>query len=438
MQLTAPIIDHPKAIELETISQILDQNNTIIDLVYQDLSNGRKQEKGGAHGMTAEQVLRAALIKQMHGYTYRDLAFHLEDSASIRNFMRIGFSGRTFKHSALQDNISKISASTWEAINRVLIDWAQYKKIDKGRQVRIDCTVVQTNIHQPSDSSLLYDCVRVLTRLLKQGRQRWDCVSYQNHNRRAKRRLMNILNGKNKKARTTAYRDLIKITLQTVSYAEAVIDRLENVSSNDVFEYTQELIGYLELTRQVINQTESRVLRGESVPASEKVISIFEPHTDIVVKDRRDTYYGHKVCLCVGASQLITDCLITTGNPADTTLTVEMIERQKKVYGRYPLKAAFDGGFASKDNLKAIKSLGVKDVCFAKKRGLEVADMCRSQWVYKRLRNFRAGVESVISWIKRSLGFDRCNWKGLKAFGSYVWLSVVSANLRTLARLQHT
>ena len=128
MQLTAPIIDHPKAIELETISQILDQNHTIIDLVYQDLSNGSNPDQGGASGMTAEQVFRAALLKQMHGYTYRDLAFHLEDSASIRSFMRIGFSGRTFKHSALQDNISKISSSTWEAINRVLLDWAKCKK----------------------------------------------------------------------------------------------------------------------------------------------------------------------------------------------------------------------------------------------------------------------------------------------------------------------
>jgi len=438
MPLTTPTIDHPKAIELETISQILDQNSTIIDLVYQDLSNGRKREKGGANGMTAEQVLRAALLKQMHGYTYRDLAFHLEDSASIRHFMRIGFCGRVFKHSALRDNISKISSSTWEAINRVLLDWAKCEKIDKGRQVRVDCTVVETNIHQPSDSSLLYDCVQVLTRLLEQGLRRWDCISYQDHSRRAKRRMMNILNVKNKKARTAAYRDLIKVTLQTVSYAEGAMDRLKNISSREAFEYTLELVRYLKLTRQVINQTEARVFRGESVPASEKVVSIFEPHTDIIVKDRRDTYYGHKVCLCVGASQLITDCLITTGNPADATLTVEMIERQKEIYGRYPLKAAFDGGFTSKENLKAVKDLGVKDVCFAKRRGLEVVDMCRSQWVYKRLRNFRAGVESVISWIKRSLGFDRCNWKGLQAFGRYVWLSVVSANLRTLARLQHT
>ena len=138
----------------------------------------------------------------------------------------------------------------------------------------------------------------------------------------------------------------------------------------------------------------------------------------------------------MGASQLITDCVITSGNPADTALTETMLDRQNEIYGRFPLKAALDGGFASKANLKAAKDKGIKDVCFAKKRGLDVLDMCRSGWVYKRLRNFRAGVESVISWIKRTLGFDRCTWKGFRSFGSYVWLSVVSANLRTLAGLQ--
>ena len=153
---------------------------------------------------------------------------------------------------------------------------------------------------------------------------------------------MNILNAKNKKAQTAAYRDLIKVTLKTVNYAEAARGQLENAAGSEALEYTVELVMYLILTRLVINQTEARVFRGETVPASEKVVSIFEPHTDIIVKDRRDTYYGHKVCLCVGASQLITDCLITTGNPADATLTVEMIERQKDIYGRYPLKAARD------------------------------------------------------------------------------------------------
>lgn len=189
------------------------------------------------------------------------------------------------------------------------------------------------------------------------------------------------------------------------------------------------------LAERVIEQTTRRVINGESVPASEKVVSIFEPHTDIIVKDRRDTYYGHKICVSGGPSNLITDCMILDGNPADTDLTDKMLERHKEIYGYYPVKAALDGGFASKENLKSAKSKeGIKDVCFAKKRGLKEKDMYRSAWIYKQLRRFRAGIESGISWLKRSFGLDRCTWKSLESFHSYVWASIVSANLLTLAR----
>ena len=114
-----------------------------------------------------------------------------------------------------------------------------------------------------------------------------------------------------------------------------------------------------------------------------------------------------------------------------------MLDRQKEIYDRYPLKVAFDGGFASADNLRSAKEKeGIKDVCFAKKRGIEVEDMCRSDYVYKRLRRFRAGVESGISWLKRCFGFTVVTWKTLRSFKCYVWASIVSANLMTLARSQ--
>jgi IS5 family transposase len=135
-----------------------------------------------------------------------------------------------------------------------------------------------------------------------------------------------------------------------------------------------------------------------------------------------------------GVSNLILDCLIASGNPADTDLAIPMLDRQADIYGRYPLKACFDGGFASKNNLKEAKSRQIKDVCFAKKRGLEKTEMCRSEYVYHRLRNFRAGIESGISWLKRCMGLTRCTWKGLDSFKSYVWSSIVAANLLTMAR----
>ena len=180
------------------------------------------------------------------------------------------------------------------------------------------------------------------------------------------------MNAKNKKEREQRYKDLLKVTYKTVNYAKAAASFLDrnfgaDLLAQDLSEKFKEII---ELTSRVIDQTERRILHGESVPASEKIVSIFEPHTDIIVKDRRDPLYGHKLCLNIGKSNLITDCLIVDGNPKDSNLTVEMLDRHELIYGHYPLKVAFDGGFASKDNLKSAKGRGIKDVCFSKNRGL--------------------------------------------------------------------
>ena len=442
MPLTITSIDHPHAAELEGISQILDANPIIYEWVLQDLTRSVTHVDTGAEGMSAEQVVRAAIIKQMEGYSYEELAFHLLDSVCYRGFCRIGIADKGFQKSALCNNIKAISPETWEAINRILVAYGQDKGIEKGKQVRIDCTVVSSNIHEPTDSSLLWDGVRVLTRMLGRINERFDEVNvpFSDHSKRAKRRMLEIMNANSKKVREKKYEDLLKVTHMTIKYALDAVSLLEthpfvNSSLSETAKgMAEDLKEIIRLTYRVIDQTTRRMIHDESVPASEKIVSIFEPHTDIIVKDRRDTFYGHKVCLTGGESNLITDCLILDGNPADTALTDQMFDRHKEIYGHYPLKAALDGGFASKENLNSAKGKGIKDVCFAKKRGLEEEDMCRSTWVYKRLRRFRAGIESGISWLKRCFGFARCMWKSLPSFHSYVWASVVSANLLTLAR----
>ncbi len=440
MPLMPEANDHPQAIELENISRILDANPTICDLAMQDLSEGsKKASRSGARGMTADQVVRAAIVKQMLNFTYKELAFHIVDSNSLRRFMRIGIADKGFKKSVLNKNVKALSPQTWEAINGQLVQYAAEEKIEKGRQVRIDCTVVESNIHEPTDSSLLWDSVRVLTRLLYRAKEDFGLrVLFQDHSRRAKRRLLGIMNSRSKKDRRSKYADLIKVTNKSIGYAQSAIEAIDKVASTShgLLALRLDLNQYSQLAARVVDQTQRRVLLGENVPASDKVVSLFETHTDIIVKDRRDTFFGHKICLTGGASNLIVDCLIVDGNPADSSLTVDMLDRQKALYGRYPLKVALDGGFASKDNLNKAKEKQIKDVCFAKKRGLKVEDMCRSQWVYDRLRRFRAGIESGISWIKRCFGMTRCTWKGLRSFKSYVWASIVSANLLTLARKQ--
>lgn len=190
----------------------------------------------------------------------------------------------------------------------------------------------------------------------------------------------------------------------------------------------------LPLTQRVMDQTRRRVLEDESVPAAEKLVSIFEDHTDIIRKDNRDTFYGHKICLTGGASSMILDCKVLEGNPADSTLAKTMVDRQVEIYSRPPRQIVFDGSFASQVNLSDIKAAGVQDVAFSKGRGLEIGDMVKSSWVYKRLRNFRAGIEGNISFLKRIFGLDRCTWKSWPSFQSYVWGSILSFNLLVFAR----
>ena len=439
MPLMEPATNHDQAKELEAINAILNKNPTICDLVYQDLCAKRSTNtRRGARGMSAEQVLRAAILKALFGFTYKELAFHLIDSRTLRWFCLIGIADKGFKKSVLNKNIKALSADTWEQINQQLLGQAKEEKTEKAREVRIDCTVVETNIHAPTDSSLLYDTVRVLTRLLHAAKEACGSskgIVFKDHCRRAKRRMIGIQYARKERQRNSCYRDLLKVARDTLGYSLRSISWIDaHGTALELLAIAGQLRHYCDLTEKVISQTERRVIAGEKVPAAEKIFSIFEPHTDIIIKDRRDKFYGHKICLTGGGSNLILDCLITDGNPADSTLTQTMIERQRQIYGRCPLKAALDGGFASKDNLQQAKASGVKDVCFAKKRGLEVEDMCRSDYVYNRLRRFRAGIESGISWLKRSFGLWRCTWKGYRSFKSYVWCSIVAANLLTLSR----
>jgi transposase, IS5 family len=433
---------HRHTAELKTMSEVLDACPRASDLVLADLvrrEDGSVSAEKGCEGMTGEQVLRALLVKQMNGYSYEDLSFDLSDSAAYRNFCRLGLGQLPPTTSTLQKNIKRVTPETLEAINQMMVGYAKEQQIESGEKVRTDCTVVESNIHAPTDSSLLWDVVRVLTRLMTYAKEHFG-VEFKDRTLRAKRRAMGILNARSSEKRFALYRDLLSVTNETLSSATRIADKLaemqgaERCTAAHAESVATELRHYVALGMQVVSQTERRVMRGETVPSSEKVVSLFEPHTDIIVKDRRDTFYGHKVCLTTGASGVVTDLVIEKGNPADATLAVKMIERHAKVFGELPLQAAFDGGFASKANLEAIKALGVGDVAFAKGRGLSVMEMVRDVGVYRMLRNFRAGIEGVISFLKRNFGWTRCTWRGWNSFRAYVWGSTVACNVLVIAR----
>ena len=306
-----------------------------------------------------------------------------------------------------------------EAINRILLDSARQEKVEIGKVVRLDSTVTAALMHEPSDSSLLWDAVRVMARLLREadgligGRLVW-----RDHRRAAKKRARAIEYTRGRPNRVPHYRELIRLIRATLAYADQAAMQLWQAPDPIAAALWQAEFGhYRPLIERIVGQTERRVFQGETVAAAEKIVSLFEPHTDIIVKGGREVEYGHKLNLTTGRSGLILDLVIEAGNPADSERFLPMLERHIAFYREAPRQTAADGGFASRHNLGEAKALGVRDVAFHKKAGLRVMDMVKSNGVYRKLRNFRAGIESDISCLKRAYGLARCIWRGLTISG---------------------
>lgn len=435
------LVNHPQARQYQKMSQLLDAHPEIEAQVRQDLVRGLKEPDQGRDGMSARQVLRVLVVKQLTQLSYEDLPFHIADSATWCRFC--GFDGPCAvpKKSAMQDNVARVGAGTLEQINRLILGEAKEQRVESGQQTRTDCTVVATPIHRPTDSSLLWDGIRRLVLGLNWAVTAGYRVLFRDRTREAKRTALAIANAANEVERRPLYQRLLELAWETAQSAEmgaALLEQRKEQQEPRQRERAQQkaiqLRQGVELLGQVIDQTQRRVLENKKVPAGQKVLSLGEWHTDLIVKDRRDSQFGHKVCLTMGKSSLVLDCQILEGNPGDVTLTGPMMERQREVYGKVPQRVAFDGAFTSKENLQKLKEMGIKQVAFSKRRGIPIEEMCSSPAVYRRLRRFRAGAEGCISFLKRALGLGRCLWKGPQGFRAYVWGSVVAANLLILAR----
>lgn len=430
--------------ELAKISELIDANPEIIDIVHNDLVR-ENDENNGRNGMSADQILRCALLKQYRQLTYDELAFHLQDSRSFQAFARIGVR-RPPSASALQANIKRISDYTWKKANDLLVRYACEQRLETGRVVRVDSTATATNIHYPTDSTLLWDAIRVITEALIRSKNQFPSLKnrFMDHRRAAKKHMTEIQTNKRhekESERKGRYKELLKYASSVHAYAQSAIVNLREISSTSALQGMQAraIVENLErnsdLLAKVIKQTRLRVIDGKKVPSCAKVCSMFESHTDIIAKGNRETAFGHKLFLSGGKSGLILDCQIERGNPADASKFCDLLNRQVELFGRPPRQMAGDGGFASKENLLKAKSMGVKDVAFAKRRGISVLEMVKSNWVYKKLRNFRAGIEANISVLKRGYGLFRCDWRGWLGYLKYVHSSVLAYNFTVLARL---
>src|SRR5262245_1432056 len=420
---------HEIGSELKAMSQWLEGQRQLTSLVAGDLRRQGVRETG-RHGLPAESVRRCALLKQQRQLSYEELAFHLEDSASFRAFARLPLRWSP-KKSVLHQTIAAIRAKTWEAINQALLVSAKQDRLESGATVRLDSTVTAALMHEPSDSTLLSDVVRVMTRLLQRGEAlpRALAVQWRDRRRLAKKRAHAIEYSRGQDKKRQLYRELIAATEASRDELQVMAAGLAEAAEIGTERWRAEVAHYLPLIARVIVQTQRRVLDGEIVTASEKLVSLFEPHADIIVKGGRQVQYGHKLNLATGKSGLILDIVIETGNPADAERFVSMLDRHIARTGAPPRQTAADGGYASRANLAAAKARGVADVAFHKKCGIAITEMVKSPWVYRRLRNFRASIEAAICCFKRAYGAARCTWRGLEHFKAYIWSAVVAHNL---------
>ena len=430
-------IDHPVADDLEGASRWLDAHPELLDAVAADL-DGASGSGMGRHGLTCETVLRCAVLLHLRQASYRELAFVLVGSVSAQRFVRLDPARRPPGKSVLQATVGAIGAATWETVDRRLLDAARDGGVETGDAVRIDSTVTETHILEPSDSRLLFDGVRVLTRLLREAQDELGAaaIDFHDHRRAAQRRALEAGSQRGAERRAKTYRKLLRLTGRTAVYIEAALPAVRAADTAWSRGWVEAATAYLDLLGNVTDQTERRVFGGETVPAGEKVVSLFEPHTDIVVKGGRGTHYGHKINLATGRTGLVLDVVVEDGNPADSARCLPMLKRHTEHYGAAPSRAAFDGGYASRRNLDGAKALGIEHVVFHKKRGLKAEDMTPSSWLYRRLKRFRAGVEGGISYLKRCFGLGRCLWRGLAHFKAYVRSAVFAHNLMRLARLR--
>lgn len=424
----------------QIFDRILRENPQIADLVYADLTRGLKNPKTGCEGLSAEQVIRILIVKQVEQLSYRELPMEISDSITLRRFCEFN-DGEVPCYSSMCQIIKKLSPQTLKLINQNIVQYALGKGIENGKALRLDSTAVKSNIHYPTDSSLIVDCVEKATSLANIAASMVFGGEYYFPNRiRAVKRLLYKVNNtkkaehKRKKLlkKLIAYGREVKLNTQKLAEVlkeERPKNKAQKLAIEALFGQIEGFIGYFE---NVLLQAEERIIKELKVSAENKVLSIFEPHTDIIEKGEREPVFGHKISLIGGKSNLIFDCIIHRGNPSDRQIFKTAIDRHLEIYRSIPSKIAADAGFYSKANVEYAKSMGIKDVVLDRGFG-KLISYVKSSWVYKKLKRFRAGIEATISWAKRCFGLDRCTWKGWNSFQSYVWSSIIAFNFTVIA-----
>ena len=436
------------------IDGILAEAPAILDLVHRDLKKilAAERKRNRKFDYSSETVLRMVIVQTLEAETQRGLVIRIDDGCFLRRFVGI-FNGKMMNYTTYCKLKNAIRPKTWQRINLALNKAAVGAERITGEELRLDTTAVETNIHYPSDSSLLWDVYRVLARLVRGTREiDPEAVGARRLQDRTARRHMTWISRKagKKRAGSSAlkehYEDLFGLVEGLLSWADDIATALRQGLEQDAYHYegalfveaiALDLERYLPLGRKVLDQAQRRVLFGEVVPATQKLYSIFEEHTELLKRGKagKPIEFGHMIHLQQVRGKYITDYDVFLRKPNERTLVDPALESHRALFGADPDELSADKGYY--ESMQKIDRLGdtIGVVSIGKKgrRTEKEAQRERSE-TFKAAQRFRAGIEGSISFLKRAFRLARCFNKGWKHFVATVGATVFAHNLLVLAR----
>jgi transposase, IS5 family len=423
------------------VSRILDAHPELLEAVHEDLkklSRGGRKRRGG--DFTSETILRALVVHAVEGLSLRETVVRIAESEFLQDFLRTR-KRAVMDHSFLDKCLQAVRPATWKRLTDLLGQKAVAQQKIGTSTIRTDTTVVETNIHWPTDASLLWDAWKVASRLLKRGREIVpESCPHRFHDKKSKRLYLFITryakspSKKRQRKVKRAFRTLIGRVERIVEIADMFCQFAPGWDELELMAVAAELKPFLRPMKQVVAQARRSQFEGETVPAAERVFSIFEPHTELIKRGRREkpVEFGHAMLLCQTPEKFITDYEVFEKRPADCTLTGQVIERHEKLFGRRPEVLAADKGFCPDAEAYAALEKQVGTLAIPR-RMRDFADKVLRTW-----QAFRAGIEGTISGLKRAFRLARCFYRGFKHFQGAIGLGVFAHNLVVLANLGMT
>jgi IS5 family transposase len=427
----------------------------LVRAVYDALSKRHPRSRSrGRRAAPAEMVLRLLILKPVRNWSYEVPEREVRANLVYRDFTRVG-AAKAPDAKTMGRRGTALGPETIEKVHARLVKIALDKGIVKGRRLRVDTTVVETNVHYPTDSSLLGDGVRVLIRTMKQitkiageaGAKLCD------RSRSVKLRVLDIARAARAKGKphqerlARAYGQLLNATSrvagQAKRFSRAIVQGVKR--SKDILDQLaldglrQQIDAMVPLVRQVMKQARARIFRGNT-RSEGKLLSLFEPSTEVIRKGKaaKPNEFGKMVKVQEAENQIVTDYEVYGRRPNDSDLLIAAIETHQTRLGRVPRLVAADAAFYSSRNEAAAKAMGVKRVSIPN-RSTKSAERKREQkkrW-FKKGQKWRTGCEGRISVVKRRHGLDRCHYKGVDGMQRWVGLGIIADNVINIGRAMH-